>query len=539
MLSNARDGPWPVVDPSPSITAEGHLRMTRFAVFGALYMTALFLEPAEKWYYPAFTTALLLLGVALVAAGLTRRTLPLFLVAATAHFLLVEFPDVANHVNVEIYVSLLLMVGIAYSLVRRERFPTDDDCFELVRPVLQASMILIYALAGFDKLNTDFINPEVSCVGSMIQDLTRVAKGHALGVPYAALLVVGVGLAVVALVLTRRGDRAVPPTVKAGALGLVLLLGVLATALAPRIPSSTAPVAVMMMAGVVILWEFVGGLLLGVPRFQGPLLAFSWMMHATLSLIGFVHFGALAFAMLFTFVPGRYLDLMTGHLRVSIVGRTIPRVHAYLGVSVLAGICSGLGGRLVAAALFNIGVLILTWPMLRELVAQAPRPIWPGVSLRNGLTPLWMFGFPVLLLLHGLTSYVGLRTAGNFSMFSNLRTEGPRSNHLLLAGNPLKVWEYQEDLVRLIRIDDSLAATGFDYKPLQGYQLPVVEFRKWIYAWTKAGKTIPITLEYRGQVHSTENIVNDPRWRTSARDWEMRLMDFRVVQPDGANRCRW
>lgn len=512
---------------------------TRFSAFAALFMTALFLEPAEKWHYPVFTTALLLLGVVVVAVGLTRRTLPLFLIAATGHFLLVEFPDVANHIIVEICSSLLLLVGIAYSLVRRERFPTDDDCFELVRPVLQASMILVYVLAGFAKLNTDFINPEVSCVGSMIHDLARVAKGQELGVPYAALLVAGAGMVVVALVFTRRGKRAVPSTVWAGAMGLVLLLAVLAIPLASRIPSTAAPLAVMVMAGVVILWEFVGGLLLIVPRFQGPLLAFSWTMHATLSLIGFVHFGALAVAMLFTFVPNQYLDLMAGHLRVPIVGRTISRVHAYLGVNVLTGIVSGLGSRLVAAALFNVSVLILTWPILRALVAQAPRPAWPGVSLRNGVTPVWLFAFPVLLLLHGLTSYVGLRTAGNFTMFSNLRTEGPRSNHFLLGRNPLKVWGYQEDLVRVIRIDDSLAAVGLDYKPLQGYQLPVVEFRKRIHAWTKAGKTIPVTLEYHGQVQETENIVDDPRWRTSARNWEMRLMDFRVVQPEGPNRCRW
>jgi hypothetical protein len=72
-----------------------------------------------------------------------------------------------------------------------------------------------------------------------------------------------------------------------------------------------------------------------------------------------------------------------------------------------------------------------------------------------------MFVFPVLLLLHGLTSYLGLRTAGNFSMFSNLRTEGARSNHLLLGGNPLKLWGYQEDVVRFIRIDDRRARIGY------------------------------------------------------------------------------
>jgi hypothetical protein len=150
-----------------------------------------------------------------------------------------------------------------------------------------------------------------------------------------------------------------------------------------------------------------------------------------------------------------------------------------------------------------------------------------------------MFIFPVILLLHGMTSYLGLRTAGNFSMFSNLRTEGPASNHFLLSSNPLKLWSYQEDAVSFIDIDDRRARIGFQYQRLNGNQLPVVEFRKLIYAWTRAGLTIPMTFEYRGKIHSTEDIANDPVWRTNTRDWEMVLMDFRSIQPSGPNRCRW
>jgi hypothetical protein len=150
-----------------------------------------------------------------------------------------------------------------------------------------------------------------------------------------------------------------------------------------------------------------------------------------------------------------------------------------------------------------------------------------------------MFVFPVLLLLHGLTPYLGLRTAGNFSMFSNLRTEGATSNHFLLGANPLKIWSYQEDLVRVIAIDDKWARIGYGYMPLQGNLLPVVEFRKLIYKWTRAGRKVPLTLEYRGRIHSTRDIVHDPAWRTDTRDWEMRLLDFRVIQPEGSNQCRW
>jgi hypothetical protein len=124
-------------------------------------------------------------------------------------------------------------------------------------------------------------------------------------------------------------------------------------------------------------------------------------------------------------------------------------------------------------------------------------------------------------------------------MFSNLRTEGSVSNHYLLRNNPLKLWGYQEDVVSVIDIDDRHARIGYQYQALKGNQLPIVEFRKLIYQWTRAEVKLPITFEYRGQVHSTDDIANDPRWRTRSRDWEMVFMDFRSIQRDGPNRCRW
>lgn len=134
---------------------------------------------------------------------------------------------------------------------------------------------------------------------------------------------------------------------------------------------------------------------------------------------------------------------------------------------------------------------------------------------------------------------MGLRTAGTFSMFSNLRTEGPVSNHLLLGSNPLKVWGYQEDVVEVIEIDDETARLGHKYRPLKGQQLPAVEFRKLIHKWTKADYTVPITFVHAGKEYTTQDIVNDPTWRVPQRNWEAYLMDFRIIQPEGANQCRW
>jgi hypothetical protein len=440
-------------------------------------MTAIFLELAERWTYPLFTASILLLIIAILATGITRVAFLIVLAVTTAHFLLVQAPDVANHVNLAIYCNVVMMIGIVYSLVHDRDLSADDDCLAMMRPLLQSAAVLMYFLAGFHKLNADFVDPEVSCVPLFMGDLAAIVRY--------------------------------------------------------RLPDD--PTASVVVAWLVIGAELIGGLLLAVPRFQLPVLVFAWTMHAVLALIHFVDFAALALAILFTFVPSPWVERLNGRARTLL----------YVAICVVAGAVTAphdlawyVDVRLVAGIVFNAAALVFLWPVLRAFASRT-RPAWAGISLVNRMTPRWMFVFPVLLVLHGMTSYLGLRTAGNFSMFSNLRTEGERSNHFLLSGNPLKFWSYQEDVVRFISIDDRRHAIGHQYQALQGYDLPVVEFRKLIYLWTRAGATVPMVFEYQGKVHSTQDIVNHDVWRTGARDWEMALMDFRIIQPEGANECRW
>ena len=225
--------------------------MTPFSTFALLYMTAMYLELAEKWTYPAFTLVTLLLAALFVGIGIGRVTFLIFLLATTAHFLLVQFPDVANHVNVAIYCNSLMMVGIVYSLVRSREFPTDDDGFDLLRPLLQLSMILVYALPGFHKLNADFFDPAVSCVGDMMGGLTRMANSRVAGMPTRFVLLAGILLLVYAVLSARSARRPLPVAVRVGAVGATLLASVLVFTLAPAIPPEAMASAILAMAVVV------------------------------------------------------------------------------------------------------------------------------------------------------------------------------------------------------------------------------------------------------------------------------------------------
>lgn len=140
------------------------------------------------------------------------------------------------------------------------------------------------------------------------------------------------------------------------------------------------------------------------------------------------------------------------------------------------------GSLLVSGLHFNIAVLVFIWPILYVVFSPVRRPVWGGVSVLNRRMPGYMLVFIALLFLLGAAPYLGLRTAGTFSMFSNLHTEGNVSDHILLRSNPIEVWGYQEDVVTFIEIDDDAGDVVHHHQgPLRGYELPVTESGKWSY----------------------------------------------------------
>ncbi len=137
--------------------------MSPFSVFTKLYITAFLLEMLEKWKYPGFAFAFLVLTTLLIFNRMTRFNFFVFLSLTNAYFLIFRFPDVANHVNFLIYLNIALMTGIIYSWVRQSN--TDEDYYAMMRPVLRASLIGVYFWAGFHKLNTDFMVVPQTIVG--------------------------------------------------------------------------------------------------------------------------------------------------------------------------------------------------------------------------------------------------------------------------------------------------------------------------------------------------------------------------------------
>jgi hypothetical protein len=306
-------------------------------------------------------------------------------------------------------------------------------------------------------------------------------------------------------------------------------------------------VFIFVIAVVVLCWQLVEAPLLLTRRFQWFALCLCLLVHAQLAMIALVDFQALGIALLMTFLPVGVLDAWNQRRTTSALRIPMHRVHAYFLLNLIGGLVHGtnhhvhefINSMVLSGVLFNVALLILLWPIITDLFSRDRTWRWDGVRVFNRETPRFLYLVPVALLLFGLTSHFGLRTTGNFSMFSNLRTEGERSNHLLFGNNPLKFGSYQEDVVKVHEIDDKAANIGYQYMPLDGKHLPVVEFKKLIVLWREAGRVIPMRFEYDGKMYATENVIEEPDWQVDEFDWEMKLLDFRVIQPEGPNRCRW
>jgi hypothetical protein len=143
----------------------------------------------------------------------------------------------------------------------------------------------------------------------------------------------------------------------------------------------------------------------------------------------------------------------------------------------------------------------------------------PVASHLRGRHPAYLLG-PLLILVNGLSPYVGLKTEHSFTMFSNLMTEGDRWNHFLLP-RAMKVFPLQDDLVQVVRSSDQ----RFRQFAERRTQLVWVHFQSLVSRYPH----IRITYERAGQRYEVARVGDDPIL-SKRPDWVVaKLMDFRTI----------
>ncbi|KAL7555737.1 hypothetical protein ACA910_005152 [Epithemia clementina (nom. ined.)] len=183
------------------------------------------------------------------------------------------------------------------------------------------------------------------------------------------------------------------------------------------------------------------------------------------------------------------------------------------------------------------------------LLVTAFVPVWyhyfrtnvPGPTFR--LPKSWWNRFvPALFIFFCMNNYLGLRTAGTVSMFSNLRTEGPRSNHFLLGSNPLKWFGYQDDWVYIVDADPRVSG---DYR----YQLNADVIVPWIQFCRLVEdvvydehRDLYLLVEYHGVEYETHDLSFDTNFTSQFQIpwWQSFFFEFREIYEVGEKQsCTW
>ena len=139
----------------------------------------------------------------------------------------------------------------------------------------------------------------------------------------------------------------------------------------------------------------------------------------------------------------------------------------------------------------------------------------------------------VFLSIWSLKGYFGFGNLANLTMFSNLTTEISRSNHLIIDTKYTKIANFEEDTLKIVSVCDDLK-----YEKIEGYLLPMVEFKYKAKEWTNHfdGKKLRLTIVYKNDTI----VINDLKKSIyNQQKWYYKYIPFRKIQPKQSTECYW
>jgi hypothetical protein len=368
------------------------VRVDRLTIFSHLWAIAGLCE-WTRWTFTESGGSWLLLAAA-GALFLAPNSVPALAVFAAVqavfHVLAANRPW--NHGLFMALVNLTILASIWHWRFGGGRAASASDRDALVEtfgPPVRLGLIALYLMTFTHKLNADFLNPDVSCAGWLLGFLGRAYRV----VPVAEWSIVGSiwGTLVVELLV---------PLLLCGRHTVYL------------------------------------GLAIGIG------------FHLFLSQFGGLHgFAAMLFAVYFLFLPRGFTERVAARAsRLPAPGLVTTAVG--LGAVLLAWKLLGSVAHLPhiyrGLVLWDVWLLAVVVAFGREIVRTWRVPA--DFGLRPRWAPLW--ALPVVVVLNGVSPYVGLKTETSWAMYSNLRTE-TRPNHYVVPASA-KLFGYQDDLVEIV-----------------------------------------------------------------------------------------
>jgi hypothetical protein len=437
-----------------------------FALFSFLWATAVLFHVGsyDRWaaYWPEVLAAFW------VMARPASTTALAVLAALQVGLALPVGPLTSNHTLFAAAVASTLLLSLAVLIIRRRRLSIDRaDLFGAFAPAVRWSLIAFYFFAAFHKLNRDWFDPSVSC----------------------------------GAVFYAREREVFPFLPASNALAMATIHGSLAFEMAIPMLLAFRPTRHL-------------GVLTG--------LVFHWIL-ATNPLSGFYNFSSMLFAVFALFLSGPF---------VSDAARLLGRRRVkWTSWALTVGLASY---ALVARPFFEAIVpssrdmSILVWTIWgTSLIAVVGalvlrRPLAATGDLKSFVLPQPVLAVvPLLVFLNGAAPHLGLQTTANWAMFSNLRTEAGRSNHLLVPARA-QIFTYQRDAVVMVRSSDPYLQSA------AGRDIPYFELRR--------RPEASVTYVRRDVRYTFARIADDPDFRPLSR-LAAAFMVFRPVDRGLKQRC--
>ena len=393
-----------------------------------------------------------------------------------------RMPSIANHW----YLVGLVSAGLLVSGVRlRDVRPfTSDRVVAHAAPYVRLTLLLGYGAAAVSKLNRTFVDPEHSCATRFAED---AAGFWGLSLPAGevcqqvlAWSVAGIEIAIPLLLLMRptRG------------------LGIVIAAFFHLAMASTPHVRVLDFTAILIAL-----LVLFAPStFSSRVRKLAGWLHPRTPLLRSI------------FAP-TWVRVSLGLLLVAVVGLRglVLPVDRWPVLAWMAML-----GSWTAIACLGSWALVHRW---RRGPANARLPLRPGVWGH------WVLVAITLLIAAG--PYLGLRTQGSFTMFSNLRTEQGVSNHYFLPSADL--FGMQHDYVEIVASTDDRLEAASEH----GELVHELELRRRL----SRDPSQPITFVRDGEIHDLERAADRDHLVTVG-FWEGKLLHFRNIPQEGPPPCR-
>lgn len=397
----------------------------------------------------------------------------------------VAMPVAGNNKMIAAFMNASILIIGAHAVLRYgDRAELRENIYEHMRVVARALLAVMYFYGIFHKINTDFLDPRVSCAVALYMPLADgFGMQHSLIGKYLAIWSTFLveAIAIVALYWKRYF-----------AIGLLLAL-----IFHFVIPISVYSWYMDFSSLVVALY------ILSVPR---EVSARFYESCARLFRLLRERFGVLGQALPFGIVIGGVVVLV-GFLAAFSQQAHVQPSHAYQSFWVLLWVVYG-----------GITMLLLSEAALGHLP-------WRGSTAPR--RPLWLYAIPGVLFVVCLAPYVGLRTEASIAMFSNLHTEAGISNHLLME-EPLELFPYQSE-VAMIK-----ASSDPDLQHYADRNLGLVMFS--LKEWLRKKPQHWVSYEING-VHVERATAESLGAFTHASFWERKLLIFKHVDFERPKVC--